>query len=63
MFESSSPSDVSSSLGEMIKLAIFFAIFFVLDAKNEYLYVGHKYKLFQARLFRPKYNVKIKIFT
>ena len=44
MFENSSPSDVSSSLGEMIKLAIFFAIFFVFDAKNEYPYVGHKYR-------------------
>ena len=38
----SSFSDVSSSLGEMTKLEAGFAIFFVVGAKNECPYVGHK---------------------
>ena len=38
----SSFSDVSSSLGGMTKLEAGFAIFFVVGAKNECLYVGHK---------------------
>ena len=38
----SSFSNVSSSLGEMTKLEAGFAIFFVVGAKNECPYVGHK---------------------
>ena len=56
-------SDVSSSLGEMTKLESGFAMFFVVGAKNEYPYVGHKLKLCQSGLFRSKYNVKIRVLS
>ena len=59
----SSISDVSSSLGEMTKVESGFAMFFVVGTKNEYPYVGHKSKLYQSGLFRPKYNVKIRVLS
>ena len=59
----SSISDVSSSLGEMTKLQSGFAMFFVVGAKTDYPYVGHKSKLCQSGLFRPKYNVKIRVLS
>ena len=59
----SSISDVSSSLGGMTKLQSGFAIFFIVGTKTEYPYVGHKSKLCQSGLFRPKYNVKIRVLS
>ena len=54
---------MSSSLGEMTKLQSGFTMFFVVGAKTEYLYVGHKSKLCQSGLFRPKDNVKIRVLS
>ena len=54
---------MSSSLGEMTKLQSGFTMFFVVGAKTEYPYVGHKSKLCQSGLFRPKYNVKIRLLS
>ena len=56
-------SNVSSSLGEMTQLEAGFAIFFVVGAKSECPYVGHKSKLCLSGLFRPKYNVKIRVLS
>ena len=50
-------SDVSSSLGEMTKLQSGFAMFFIVVTKTEYP------KLCQSGLFRPKYNVKIRVLS
>ena len=61
-FANSSFSDVSSSLGEMTKLEAGFAIFFVVGAKNECPYVGHKSKLVSNWSFRAKIQCKNKGF-
>ena len=58
----SSFSDVSSSLGEMTKLEAGFAIFFVVGAKTECLYVGHKSKLVSKWSFQAKIQCKNKGF-
>ena len=61
-FANSSSSDVSSSLGEMTKLEAGFAIFFVVGAKNECPYVGHKSKLVSKWSFQAKIQCKNKGF-
>ena len=38
-------------------------MFFVVGTKTEYPYEGHKSKLCQSGLFRPKYNVKIRVLS
>ena len=60
--EKSSFSDVSSSLGEMTKLEAGFTIFFVVGAKNECQYVGHKLKLVSKWSFQAKIQCKNKGF-
>ena len=47
----------------MTKLQSGFVMFFIVGAKTEYPYVGHKLKLCQSGLFRPKYNVKIRVLS
>ena len=54
----SSFSDVSSSLGEMTKLEAGFDIFFVVGAKTECSYVGHKSKLVFKWSFQAKIQCK-----
>ena len=61
-FANSSSSDVSSSLGEMTKLEAGFTIFFVVGAKNECPYVGHKSKLVSKWSFQAKIQCKNKGF-
>ena len=51
-------SDVSSSLGEITKLEAGFAIFFVVGAKTECPYVGHKSKLVSKWSFQAKIQCK-----
>ena len=58
----SSFSDVSSSLGEMTKLEAGFTIFFVVGAKTECPYVGHKSKLVSKWSFQAKIQCKNKGF-
>ena len=58
----SSFSDVSSSLGEMTKLEAGFTIFFVVSAKTECPYVGHKSKLVSKWSFQAKIQCKNKGF-
>ena len=54
---------ISDVLGEMTKLESGFAMFFIVGAKTEYPYVGRKSKLCQSGLFKPKYNVKIRVLS
>ena len=58
----SSFSNVSSSLGEMTKLEAGFAIFFVVGAKTECPYVGHKSNLVSKWSFQAKIQGKNKGF-
>ena len=61
-FANSSSSNVFSSLGERTKLEAGFDIFFVVGAKNECPYVGHKSKLVSKWSFQAKIQCKNKGF-
>ena len=58
----SSFSNVSSSLGDMTKLEAGFTIFFVVGAKTECPYMGHKSKLVSKWSFQAKIQCKSKGF-